>query len=239
MSASPENDAMRSSETKPSLTCAFSPDFVVRFDASSATSTSVERNADVSSASAILPRVIASLSRDAIQGFSAGLAGVDEDATARAGSKSGWASSSVPSASRFNSTLGASMDSETIRASRPNTRTRSRAIATRSAAISDEPSRRLTSSPSNWASPRSSSRRSEGGPSTNTILRRVVSAPPVRSTRGFAGRYVTYDGNGSASRSMSSVASRRSANGVVAPATANRDPLIVPPRCGVTRTSVS
>ena len=192
-SASPLNDAIRSDETNASVTCAFSPGLVERFVTSAATSASVERNVDPSSASATVPFEIVAFATVAVHGFSgaapAGFAAAVPRATGRgAGSRSGCASSSVPSARRLTSTTGASMASDAMRMSRPNTSMRSSASATRSAVISDDPSLRFTEKPSTRASPRSSSRRPPGPPSTNATLRRVVSEPPARSTRGFDGR---------------------------------------------------
>ena len=162
---------MRSDETKASLTCALSPGFVVRFDASSATSISVERNEDASSTSAIVPRCDCELGQRSrprlrLRGCRRGaVGGCDGRRHAGAASNSGWASSSVPSASRFRSTLGASMDSDAICASRPNTRMRSSTTAIAfGCRPASEPSRRLIARPSTWASPRSSSLRSEGVP---------------------------------------------------------------------------
>ena len=193
-SASPLNDAMRSSETNATLTCAFSPGFVERLVASAETSTSVERKVEPSSAIAIVPLAIAALATVTVQGLSgaaagAGFAGASARSLAPAtGSKIGRASSSVPSGRRFRSTAGASTVADAMRASRPNTSMRSSASATRSAATSVDPSRRLTARASTRASPRNSSRRSPGLPSTNATLRRVVSVPPASSTSGFDGR---------------------------------------------------
>ncbi len=197
------------------------------FVASTATSISVDLNVDVSSTSASVPPLTANfparsshVRAPAAAGCGGGVAGP--------ASGSRCAHSSVPSASRFTSTAGASIVTVAIRASRPNRSIASIATAIRRAEASGVPSRRLMSSPSIRASPRTSSRFFRSPPATKCTWSCVVSAPPARSTRGLKGRYAKYDGRGSASMPMSSVASRCSANGVDDPVSAKDEPLKTP-----------
>ncbi len=104
------------------------------------------------------------------------------------------------------------------------------------AEASGEPSLRVTASPSSRALPASVTVLGTPLPVTNASLRRVVSAPSTSLMPCGSDAYSAYSGSRRASKSMSSVASSRSANGDVDdPFSANFAPSIMPSSRGVTR----